>query len=333
MKPRPKPKPRPEFFIYFLLFTIVHFSCGLCRDIRNYHLSPSLSEDLKIMEEQQKQKISPESFLIGRKDSLGDADYASEAPRPDSDHGVTDYDEYLDTRDDSVLQSSDVVAEVAVTSPGAGYTQTEESPAMDESQVWSLIDEVVAKRNRIRRQSPPSDSPPQWRRKHKRRHRLLLKSRKHSNSSQEGGRKGRKQHRSSILKSDSEAHIITSASEVKKDWCRTIPFTHKVTAPRCKPKVINNNFCYGQCNSFFIPQQRTSEGVAFQSYSNCKPDRLRWSNVTLDCPDLIPPVVQKTVLIVDSCRCIAMDEPNDERLNKNIRHHTRHFKGRSKKRT
>lgn len=174
-------------------------------------------------------------------------------------------------------------------------------------------------RRRRQRSSPNPDH--RWRR----RHRLLLKTRDHLKTSKDHLSGGRRRDRL-LLKSDGPGHVVFKAGEVKKDWCRTIPFEQNVTAGRCS-KTVRNNLCYGQCNSFFIPQsEKGSNKVAFQSFSFCKPHRLRWVNVTLDCPSgrHSNKVVQKTILKVESCRCIAADrnemDKNLEYLRKGAKH-------------
>lgn len=197
------------------------------------------------------------------------------------------------------------------------------SSVMDKNEVTPLIDESIPKRNSNRKRRQPLDMQKgthRWRRKRRRRHRLLLRTRNYLNNPREAPR-GRDRF---LLKSDGPGQVIFGADEVKKDWCRTIPFNQSVTASRCKTKVIKNNLCYGQCNSFFIPQsERTSNKVAFQSCANCKPQRLRWVNVTLSCPGQNPPKMQMTILKVESCRCIASDRTEVDQSSEYLRKKTK----------
>ncbi|KAG8189079.1 hypothetical protein JTE90_028627 [Oedothorax gibbosus] len=178
----------------------------------------------------------------------------------------------------------------------------------------------ISKRRRHQRSSPNDPD----RRRGRRRQRLLLKTRNKDSHP-------RRRDDRFTLKSDGPGHVIFRAGEIKRDWCRTIPFKQSVTSGRCS-KTVDNNLCYGQCNSFFIPQsEKGSNKVAFQSFSSCKPHRLRWVNVTLDCPSgrrtNQQKVVQKTILKVESCRCIAADtneiKKNTEYLRKG--HQLRQF--------
>lgn len=158
-------------------------------------------------------------------------------------------------------------------------------------------------RNLVRKRRQPEPHKPHRRRRKK--HRLVLKARDRNHLS-EGEEELKDRRHRFLIKSDSPGYVITSASEVKKDWCRTIPLRQKVSEPKCRSTVIKNNFCYGQCNSFFIPHTgRTDNKVAFQSCAFCKPYKQHWGNVTLNCPGRNPPMIQKTVLFVESCRCIT----------------------------
>lgn len=172
-----------------------------------------------------------------------------------------------------------------------------------EGSILRLQEGPFTDRNLVRKRRQPEQHKPHRRRRRK--HRLVLKARDRNHLSD--GENNIKDRRDRFLiKSDSPAYVITSASEVKKDWCKTIPLRQKISEPNCRSKTVENNFCYGQCNSFFIPHtDRTDNKVAFQSCAFCKPLRQHWGNVTLNCPGRNPPKVEKTVLFVDACRCIT----------------------------
>lgn len=61
-------------------------------------------------------------------------------------------------------------------------------------------------------------------------------------------------HGSKVLHSSKEALLVTKKQYLRKDWCRTEPLVHEVKEEGCAPASVLNNFCYGQCNSFFIPR-------------------------------------------------------------------------------
>lgn len=106
----------------------------------------------------------------------------------------------------------------------------------------------------------------------------------------------------SLLQSNSPSVIITRANRLKKDWCRTEPLWQKISERGCVSKTILNHFCYGQCNSFYIPQ---TSNKTFQSCPFCKPYSAKWTRVNLRCPSRMPFVKRIKVLLVQKCRCIA----------------------------
>lgn len=113
-----------------------------------------------------------------------------------------------------------------------------------------------------------------------------------------------------VLKpSSEEAMQITEKQYLRGDWCKTQPLKQRIEEPGCIPRTIANRFCYGQCNSFFIPKQAASYNEAFKSCSFCKPFRVNHITVTLRCPGQNPPIKRKRVPRVKRCRCMAVDVP------------------------
>ena len=121
-----------------------------------------------------------------------------------------------------------------------------------------------------------------------------------------------------ILKSSKDALIVTKRQYLRSDWCKSQPLIQRVTEDGCLSATVLNQFCYGQCNSFFIPKnirpssghpagQRQSQSgdPAFRSCAFCKPKRTTWVSVTLKCPSLIPPIRRRRVQIIKQCRCIT----------------------------
>lgn len=127
-----------------------------------------------------------------------------------------------------------------------------------------------------------------------------------------------------ILKSSKSALFIAKKELLKQDWCKTEPFEQKIREDGCYSKRITNNFCYGQCNSFYIPkmtrrrrkvhgkQQRQHRNKqhqidSFRSCAYCKPKEYSFIVVILKCPSLTPTYRRKRVQIVKECRCIAQN--------------------------
>lgn len=83
---------------------------------------------------------------------------------------------------------------------------------------------------------------------------------------------------------------------LKTDWCNVHPFNESVRHHGCTTVKVNNNMCYGQCNSFYIPKK-------FFSCSYCAPSKTESKNVRLECPGQNPAFVIKKVQIVLECAC------------------------------
>lgn len=125
-----------------------------------------------------------------------------------------------------------------------------------------------------------------------------------------------------VLKSSKSALYIAKKELLKQDWCKTEPFEQKIREDGCYSKRITNNFCYGQCNSFYIPKmtkrRRRAHGGkrnkhqidSFRSCAYCKPKEYTFTTVILKCPSLTPSYRRKRVQIVKECRCIAQNMNN-----------------------
>ncbi|CAH2267061.1 gremlin-1-like [Pararge aegeria] len=116
-----------------------------------------------------------------------------------------------------------------------------------------------------------------------------------------------------ILKSSKNALIVTKKEYLKEDWCKTEKLIQKIREPGCLQATVINNFCYGQCNSFYIPKgPRRREGnderppPAFKSCSFCKPKKFTWITVTLRCPGQNPPFRRKRLQKIKQCKCLPV---------------------------
>lgn len=127
-----------------------------------------------------------------------------------------------------------------------------------------------------------------------------------------------------LLKSSKNALFVTRKEYLKKDWCKTEPLVQRIREDGCLSRTIMNRFCYGQCNSFYIPKSpkrgrakkrmdnsldefepEDLTGAAFRSCAFCKPKKFTWITVTLRCPTLIPQVRRKRIQRIKQCKCMA----------------------------
>lgn len=95
------------------------------------------------------------------------------------------------------------------------------------------------------------------------------------------------------------------------EWCYTKKMTMKVTLEGCRHKVIQNNYCYGQCNSFYLPSatQLNAFGAGrptIRCYA-CSPSKKTKVKISLSCPRrrnlLHTRIKYRQVVIVNKCSC------------------------------
>lgn len=109
-----------------------------------------------------------------------------------------------------------------------------------------------------------------------------------------------------VLESSQEALHVTERRYLRLDWCKTQPLKQTIHEEGCLSRVIINRFCYGQCNSFYIPRHTYQDGGIFQSCSACKPKTFSTVTYTLFCPGQTPSTRKKRVQRVKQCRCTTI---------------------------
>ncbi|XP_051741343.1 gremlin-2-like [Ctenopharyngodon idella] len=125
----------------------------------------------------------------------------------------------------------------------------------------------------------------------------------YKNSSNTSDRLTRKQE---VLASSQEALVVMERKYLKSDWCKTQPLRQTISQEGCRSRTVIERFCYGQCNSFYIPLYVKKEQESFQSCAFCRPHRFTSLTVELDCPDLQPPVRYRKIQRVKQCRCMSV---------------------------
>ncbi|XP_056325606.1 gremlin-2b [Danio aesculapii] len=116
----------------------------------------------------------------------------------------------------------------------------------------------------------------------------------------------RRTRKQEVLASSQEALVVTEKKYLKSDWCKTQPLRQTVSQEGCRSRTVINRFCYGQCNSFYIPRHVKKEQESFQSCAFCRPQRFTSLTVELDCPDLQPPVRYRKIQRIKQCRCMSV---------------------------
>lgn len=149
--------------------------------------------------------------------------------------------------------------------------------------------------------------------------------------------------KSMLQTSPKDALIVTKRRYLRKDWCQSQPLIQRIGQDQCLSATILNRFCYGQCNSFFIPKNQLRDdpsrdhqigqgdgqdddssavqtlrgaGIggtakAFRSCAVCQPKKTSWVTVTLKCPSLVPNIRRRRVLVINQCRCMQPESTSD----------------------
>lgn len=68
-----------------------------------------------------------------------------------------------------------------------------------------------------------------------------------------------------------------------RGFCKAVPFSQLVNVTGCQPVYITNHYCYGACNSFYIPSENHIKFPPFTSVQGCIPKRFSTKLVKLTC--------------------------------------------------
>lgn len=102
--------------------------------------------------------------------------------------------------------------------------------------------------------------------------------------------------------SKSPSQVLMGMDKIRENFCKTQPFAQTIQLPGCHPKTIINNFCYGQCNSFFIPNHSTGP---FRTCGNCEANKTHKLKINLVCPGRVQGIQTVHVEKVLSCACVS----------------------------
>lgn len=105
-----------------------------------------------------------------------------------------------------------------------------------------------------------------------------------------------------LTSEDDDDVFLMKRSDLRNDWCKTRAFKQTIKIPGCLPVQVVNNFCYGQCNSMYIPNH-ASEKPLFESCTTCMPKRSFTKTVTLRCPTLPVKFRKHRYIHSKKCRC------------------------------
>lgn len=97
--------------------------------------------------------------------------------------------------------------------------------------------------------------------------------------------------------------IFIKKTHLRHDWCKTRVLTQVVRSDGCRSLKVHNNYCFGQCNSVYIPL--SGDKTSFESCAVCTPKLVFYKVVTLKCPRKSVKYKRKKIQYVKRCRCTA----------------------------
>ncbi|KRZ73458.1 Gremlin-1 [Trichinella papuae] len=156
-----------------------------------------------------------------------------------------------------------------------------------------------------RRRNPESNKSKLWSKKSRQR-----SNKHHHQQQQKQQQQQQRQRQQQLYPNKRQAYIIASRDVIRTDYCRTIAFKQRIRIEGCLSKTVINSFCYGQCNSFYIPRLHGARLMAsFKSCSVCQPSQITSITVTLHCPGRLGSVHRRKYLKVKQCACMSVDQP------------------------
>ena len=110
-----------------------------------------------------------------------------------------------------------------------------------------------------------------------------------------------------VLKEDTGADrqplFVMRRAQFRHDWCKTRLLNQVVRADGCRPLQVHNNYCFGQCNSVYIPL--SGDENSFESCAVCTPILAYYKVVTMKCPRLPVKYKHQKIKYIKRCRCTA----------------------------
>ncbi|KAM8972498.1 DAN domain family member 5-like [Pelodytes ibericus] len=104
-------------------------------------------------------------------------------------------------------------------------------------------------------------------------------------------------HPPQVLHIDQEALI--------RERCEALPFVQNLHRKHCLPMTIPNKFCFGQCNSFYVPGKAAGHRQT-QPCTRCVAMKSRRISVALQCR--YGRIFWEEVELVQECHCVTQRE-------------------------
>ena len=100
----------------------------------------------------------------------------------------------------------------------------------------------------------------------------------------------------------SETIVAMPRMDLLQTSCRMRSLNVTITRTKCQPQIITNNFCFGVCHSFYIPNDRK----VIKVQDACAPTDTIQQRITLTCRKKRKPGMRKKIVTVSkvvACGC------------------------------
>lgn len=121
-----------------------------------------------------------------------------------------------------------------------------------------------------------------------------------------------------LTSSGPDTYLMSKSEWVKDNKtqsCHNGPYKEAILRPGCKPRFIKNRFCYGQCNSYYVPQIISN----FRICNACVPVQWHFKEIRLKCLINNEWLHQRhNITIVKKCKCqeVSCDKKKKKRKRK-----------------
>ena len=107
-----------------------------------------------------------------------------------------------------------------------------------------------------------------------------------------------------LVKADrsSETVVAMPRMDLLRTSCRMRAINVTITRTGCQPQIVTNNFCFGVCHSFYIPNDRK----VIKVQDACAPTDTIQQRITLTCRKKRKPGMRRKIVIVSkvvACGC------------------------------
>ena len=103
------------------------------------------------------------------------------------------------------------------------------------------------------------------------------------------------------LVTTSPSKLIMSGEDYRRDRCYKKKFRETLFIDGCNPVFFENNYCYGGCNSIYLPSYKKS---SYKYCTACIPSKFTKRKIIFKCvKNGVEHEQEKTVTVIEDCKC------------------------------